>query len=131
MERSGRFMNPSFAEYHVPVHLDVAEIEVIWNDFQNRTLATEDAVGAASPRRCAEHRFAPKPLKTHPQQRSIQTGRFSRWRRGRWRRGNGRRKKPKKRLDMFNSVIVNYITIGKIEGDHSHLSTRGITLTRK
>ena len=23
-------MNPSFAEYHVPVHLDVPEIEVIW-----------------------------------------------------------------------------------------------------
>jgi xanthine dehydrogenase YagR molybdenum-binding subunit len=31
-ERSGRFMNPSLAEYHVPVHLDVPEIDVIWND---------------------------------------------------------------------------------------------------
>jgi xanthine dehydrogenase YagR molybdenum-binding subunit len=31
-ERSGRVMNPSIAEYHVPVHLDVPEIEVIWND---------------------------------------------------------------------------------------------------
>jgi hypothetical protein len=31
-ERSGRFMNPSLAEYHVPVHLDVPEIEIIWND---------------------------------------------------------------------------------------------------
>jgi xanthine dehydrogenase YagR molybdenum-binding subunit len=31
-ERCGRIMNPSLAEYHVPVHLDVPEIEVIWND---------------------------------------------------------------------------------------------------
>ena len=25
-------MNPSLAEYHVPVHLDVPEIDVIWTD---------------------------------------------------------------------------------------------------
>lgn len=31
-ERSGRVMNPSLAEYHVPVHLDVPAIDVIWND---------------------------------------------------------------------------------------------------
>jgi xanthine dehydrogenase YagR molybdenum-binding subunit len=31
-ERSGRIMNPSLAEYHVPVHLDVPEIEVMWTD---------------------------------------------------------------------------------------------------
>jgi xanthine dehydrogenase YagR molybdenum-binding subunit len=31
-ERSGRFVNASLAEYHVPVHLDVPEIDVIWND---------------------------------------------------------------------------------------------------
>jgi hypothetical protein len=31
-ERTGRVMNPSLAEYHVPVHLDVPEIDVIWND---------------------------------------------------------------------------------------------------
>jgi xanthine dehydrogenase YagR molybdenum-binding subunit len=31
-ERSGRIMNPSLAEYHVPVHADVPEIEVIWTD---------------------------------------------------------------------------------------------------
>jgi len=31
-ERSGRIMNPSFAEYHVPVHMDVPAIEVIWTD---------------------------------------------------------------------------------------------------
>jgi xanthine dehydrogenase YagR molybdenum-binding subunit len=31
-ERTGRVMNPSLAEYHVPVHLDVPEIGVIWND---------------------------------------------------------------------------------------------------
>ncbi len=31
-ERSGRVMNPSLAEYHVPVHLDVPNIDVIWTD---------------------------------------------------------------------------------------------------
>jgi xanthine dehydrogenase YagR molybdenum-binding subunit len=31
-ERTGRVMNPSLAEYHVPVHLDVPEIDVIWTD---------------------------------------------------------------------------------------------------
>jgi xanthine dehydrogenase YagR molybdenum-binding subunit len=31
-ERTGRIMNPSLAEYHVPVHLDVPHIDVIWND---------------------------------------------------------------------------------------------------
>jgi xanthine dehydrogenase YagR molybdenum-binding subunit len=30
-ERTGRIMNPSMAEYHVPVHLDVPRIEVMWN----------------------------------------------------------------------------------------------------
>ncbi|MDP1027604.1 xanthine dehydrogenase family protein molybdopterin-binding subunit [Sphingomonas sp. KR1UV-12] len=31
-ERSGRIMNPSLAEYHLPVHMDVPEIDVIWTD---------------------------------------------------------------------------------------------------
>lgn len=31
-ERSGRIMNPSLAEYHVPVHMDVPGIEVMWTD---------------------------------------------------------------------------------------------------
>lgn len=31
-ERNGRIMNPSLAEYHVPVHLDLPEIDVIWTD---------------------------------------------------------------------------------------------------
>lgn len=31
-ERSGRIMNPSLAEYHVPVQMDVPAIDVIWND---------------------------------------------------------------------------------------------------
>jgi xanthine dehydrogenase YagR molybdenum-binding subunit len=31
-ERTGRIMNPSLAEYHVPVHLDVPEIDVIRTD---------------------------------------------------------------------------------------------------
>ena len=30
--RTGRVMNPSLAEYQVPVHLDVPEIEVMWTD---------------------------------------------------------------------------------------------------
>jgi xanthine dehydrogenase YagR molybdenum-binding subunit len=31
-DRTGRIMNPSLAEYHVPVHMDVPAIEVIWTD---------------------------------------------------------------------------------------------------
>jgi xanthine dehydrogenase YagR molybdenum-binding subunit len=31
-ERNGRIMNPSLAEYHLPAHLDVPEIDVIWTD---------------------------------------------------------------------------------------------------
>ena len=31
-ERNGRIMNASLSEYHVPVHLDVPEIDVIWTD---------------------------------------------------------------------------------------------------
>jgi xanthine dehydrogenase YagR molybdenum-binding subunit len=31
-ERTGRIMNASLAEYHVPVHLDVPKIDVIWTD---------------------------------------------------------------------------------------------------
>ena len=31
-ERRGRIMNPSLAEYHVPVNLDVPNIEIIYND---------------------------------------------------------------------------------------------------
>lgn len=31
-ERSGRIMNPSLAEYHVPVHLDVPDIDIIWTN---------------------------------------------------------------------------------------------------
>jgi xanthine dehydrogenase YagR molybdenum-binding subunit len=31
-ERSGRIMNPSLAEYHVPVHLDVPDIDIMWTD---------------------------------------------------------------------------------------------------
>lgn len=31
-ERKGRIMNPSLAEYHVPVHMDIPEIEVMWTD---------------------------------------------------------------------------------------------------
>lgn len=31
-ERTGRVMNPSLSDYHVPVHLDVPQIDVIWTD---------------------------------------------------------------------------------------------------
>jgi xanthine dehydrogenase YagR molybdenum-binding subunit len=31
-ERTGRIMNPSLAEYHVPVNLDIPHIEIIYND---------------------------------------------------------------------------------------------------
>ena len=31
-ERTGRIVNPSLAEYHVPVHLDIPHIEIIYND---------------------------------------------------------------------------------------------------
>ena len=31
-ERKGRIMNPSLAEYHVPVNLDVPHIEIVYND---------------------------------------------------------------------------------------------------
>ena len=31
-ERKGRIMNPSLAEYHVPVHMDVPEIDIMWTD---------------------------------------------------------------------------------------------------
>jgi xanthine dehydrogenase YagR molybdenum-binding subunit len=31
-ERTARIMNPSLAEYHVPVHMDVPQIDVIWTD---------------------------------------------------------------------------------------------------
>jgi xanthine dehydrogenase YagR molybdenum-binding subunit len=31
-ERTGRIMNPSLAEYHMPVHADVPQIEVMWTD---------------------------------------------------------------------------------------------------
>ncbi len=31
-ERRGRVMNPSLSDYHVPVHMDVPEIEVMWTD---------------------------------------------------------------------------------------------------
>lgn len=31
-ERNGRIMNPTLADYHIPAHLDVPEIDVIWTD---------------------------------------------------------------------------------------------------
>ena len=31
-ERNGRIMNPSLSDYHMPVHMDVPEIDVIWTD---------------------------------------------------------------------------------------------------
>ena len=31
-ERNGRIINPSLAEYHVPVHLDIPHIDIIFTD---------------------------------------------------------------------------------------------------
>ena len=31
-ERNGRIMNPSLSEYHVPVHMDVPAIDIMWTD---------------------------------------------------------------------------------------------------
>jgi xanthine dehydrogenase YagR molybdenum-binding subunit len=31
-ERTGRIMNPSLSEYHMPVHMDVPRIDVMWTD---------------------------------------------------------------------------------------------------
>ncbi len=31
-ERTGRVMNPSLSEYHVPVQLDVPAIDILWTD---------------------------------------------------------------------------------------------------
>jgi xanthine dehydrogenase YagR molybdenum-binding subunit len=31
-QRKGRIMNPNLSDYHIPVHLDVPEIDVIWTD---------------------------------------------------------------------------------------------------
>lgn len=35
-ERYGRIMNPSLAEYHVPVHLDIPKIDIIYNDIPDK-----------------------------------------------------------------------------------------------
>jgi xanthine dehydrogenase YagR molybdenum-binding subunit len=29
-ERNGRIMNPSLVDYHVPVHMDIPDIDVVW-----------------------------------------------------------------------------------------------------
>ena len=31
-ERNGRIMNPTLADYHLPTHLDVPQIDVMWTD---------------------------------------------------------------------------------------------------
>lgn len=31
-ERSGRIISASIADYHIPAHLDVPEIDVLWTD---------------------------------------------------------------------------------------------------
>ena len=35
-DRRGRIVNPSLAEYHVPVHLDVPDIEILFNDIPDQ-----------------------------------------------------------------------------------------------
>ena len=51
-ERKGRVMNPSLAEYHVPVHMDVPEIDVIWTDIPD----PHAPMGARRHRRDRHHR---------------------------------------------------------------------------
>jgi xanthine dehydrogenase YagR molybdenum-binding subunit len=45
-ERSGRIVNPSLAEYHVPVHLDVPDIDIIYTDIpDDHTAAGAHGIG--------------------------------------------------------------------------------------
>jgi len=45
-ERTGRIMNPSLPEYHVPVHLDVPPIEIIYTDIpDDHTAAGAHGIG--------------------------------------------------------------------------------------
>ena len=55
-ERTGRIMNPSLAEYHVPVHMDVPEIDVIWTDIPIRMRPWARAASARS----ASRELAPR-----------------------------------------------------------------------
>lgn len=34
-ERSGRIINPALADYHVPSHMDVPEIDVMWTELSD------------------------------------------------------------------------------------------------
>ena len=43
--RLGRFMNPSFAEYHIPVNADVHDIQVIFVDEDDRVVSELGAKG--------------------------------------------------------------------------------------
>ena len=36
-ERTGRIINPSLAEYHIPVHADVPPIDVLWTGIPTRS----------------------------------------------------------------------------------------------
>ena len=56
-ERTGRIMNPSLAEYHVPVHLDVPQIDVIWNDIPDPHSPSGCAASAKSASRASARRL--------------------------------------------------------------------------
>ena len=45
-ERKGRIMNPSLSDYHMPVHADVPEIEVMWTDILDPHTPMEERPGS-------------------------------------------------------------------------------------
>ena len=47
-ERSGRIMNPSLAEYQVPVHLDEPRIEIVYTDIPDDHTAAGRTASARS-----------------------------------------------------------------------------------
>jgi xanthine dehydrogenase YagR molybdenum-binding subunit len=54
-DRNGRIMNPSLAEYHVPVHLDVPEIDVIWTDIADPSGQAVPLAFVGAPRQVSVH----------------------------------------------------------------------------
>ena len=85
-ERKGRIMNPSLAEYHVPVNLDVPHIEIIYNDIPDETRRWARTASAKSASR-ARRRQSPMRFFTQPasecascRSRSISCSEKAAWR---------------------------------------------------
>ena len=62
-ERGGRVMNPSLAEYHVPVHLDVPHLDVLWTDIPDQQAPLGYTASARSASR-AQRRRSPTQCST-------------------------------------------------------------------